>query len=219
MTNGSLPGGRTAGSGRTPMRRSRRRGLMRLAVLLVLIVAVVVTVVVVATTGRAVVPVVSEQIYPIHYKEGIARVAKRYGLDPYLVAAVVNTESGYDPAAVSSAGAVGLMQVMPSTAEWVTGLRSWRGGQSPDLNDPDDNLELGACYLGYLLEIFEGTVRVALAAYNAGQGVVGEWVKAAGGTDSFGPSDIVYSETRAFVERVEHYRDLYRRIHPETFFD
>lgn len=192
---------------------------MRLAVLLALIVAVVVTVVVVATTGRAVVPVVSEQIYPIHYKEGIARVAKRYGLDPYLVAAVVNTESGYDPAAVSSAGAVGLMQVMPSTAEWVTGLRSWRGGQSPDLNDPDDNLELGACYLGYLLEIFEGAVRVALAAYNAGQGVVGEWVKAAGGTDSFGPSDIVYSETRAFVERVEHYRDLYRRIHPETFFD
>ncbi|MCE5254390.1 MAG: lytic transglycosylase domain-containing protein, partial [Actinomycetia bacterium] len=177
----------------------------------------IVVVIVFVTTGRTVVPVVSQQIYPIHYEEGIARVAERYGLDPYLIAAVVNTESGFDPAAVSPAGAVGLMQLMPGTAEWVTGLDGWQGDSSPDLTDPDDNLELGACYLGYLTKTFKGTVRLALAAYNAGQGVVAEWTAAAGGEDSFEMSDIVYAETRAFVERVEHYRDLYSRVYPDAF--
>jgi len=187
-----------------------------LAVLLA-VIAVIVVVVVLVTSGRTVVPVVSEQIYPIHYKEGIGRVAERYDLDPYLVAAVVSTESGYDPAAVSSAGAVGLMQLMPATAEWVTGLSTWQGDDSPDLNDPDDNLELGACYLSYLTGTFDGAVRVVLAAYNAGQGVVGEWVEAAGGAGPFELSDIVYPETRAFVERVERYRELYSRIYPDAF--
>jgi soluble lytic murein transglycosylase len=214
VTDELPPGAQVGRGGRA--RRSRRRGLLRLAVLLA-VIAVIVVVVVLVTSGRTVVPVVSEQIYPIHYEEGIGRVAERYDLDPYLVAAVVNTESGYDPAAVSSAGAVGLMQLMPATADWVTGLGTWQGDDSPDLNDPDDNLELGACYLSYLTETFDGVVRVVLAAYNAGQGVVGEWVEAAGGPRSFDLSDIVYPETRAFVERVERYRELYSRIYPDAF--
>lgn len=216
MTEESAARRRTTRTGRARARRSRRRGLLRLAALLAVIAGIVVTVVLV-TTGRTVVPVVSEQLYPIRYKEGIARVAERYALDPYLVAAVVNTESGYDPRAVSSAGAVGLMQLMPATAEWITRLGTWRGGDSPDLTDPDDNLELGACYLSFLTETFDGAVRAVLAAYNAGQGVVGGWVDAAGGAGSFGLSDIVYPETRAFVERVERYRELYSRIYPEAF--
>jgi soluble lytic murein transglycosylase len=130
---------------------------------------------------------------------------------------VVKTESGYDPQAVSPAGAVGLMQLMPETAEWVTGLDSWQGASDPDLTDPRDSLELGACYLQYLAETFGDGTRPALAAYNAGQGTVSEWIQAAGGADSFGLSDIQYEETRTFVERVEHYHELYGRVHPDVF--
>ena len=97
-------------------------------------------------------------------------MAEQYDLDPYLVAAVARTESGWDPEAVSHAGAVGLMQLMPDTAAWITGLESWQGGDDPDLTDPEDSLELGACYLAYLVKYFGGDIRLALAAYNAGPG-------------------------------------------------
>ncbi len=199
---------------RTP-NSNRRRGLTRLAALVVLVGMV--ALVVLIATGRTVVPAVSERIYPLHYREIIAHVAERYGLDPFLVAAVVKAESGYDPAALSPAGAVGLMQLMPDTAEWVTSLGSWQGSPEPELTDPADNLELGTCYLEFLTGSFGGEIRPALAAYNAGQGVVGEWVEAAGGEEEFELTDIPYPETRAFVERVEHYRELYSRIYPEAF--
>jgi soluble lytic murein transglycosylase len=196
---------------------ARRRRRLLIAVALVVVIAAAAVVGAWAITGRGVVPGLSKTMYPIHYREGIARAAERYGLDPYLVAAVVQTESGYDPQAVSHAGAVGLMQLMPDTAKWIVGLASWRGGDHPDLNDPDDNLELGACYLSFLMRTFAGGTRAALAAYNAGQGVVEGWVKAAGGPDSFGLADIHFPETRDFVVRVERYWDLYSRIYPEEF--
>lgn len=196
--------------------RRRKRGLLRLTVALVVVAGVAIAAALIVT-GRAVVPVVSDQIYPIHYREAIARVAEKYDLDPYLVAAVVKTESSYDPQAVSSAGAVGLMQLMPETAQWVTGLDSWQGVSDPELTDPGDNLELGACYLHYLAETFGDGTRLALAAYNAGQGTVRGWIEAAGGADSFDLTDIRFPETRTFVERVEYYWDLYGRVHPDAF--
>ena len=197
-------------------RRGRRRRLLRLAVLVVVVLGIAAAAVW-FTAGRAVVPAVSARIYPIHYVKEIAHVAGQYHLDPYLVAAVVQTESGYDPQARSHAGAVGLMQLMPDTATWITGLESWRGSDHPDLTDPEDNLELGACYLAFLVRTLGGGTRLALAAYNAGQGAVVDWVKAAGGRDSFGLDDIRYPETREFVRRVEHYRELYTRVHPRAF--
>ena len=198
------------------VRRRRKRGLVRLAVVLVVVAGIAIAAVWLAAT-RTTVPGVSAAIYPIHFREGIARVAERYGLDPYLVAAVVQTESSYDPQAVSPAGAVGLMQLMPETATWVTSLKTWKGSDNPVLTDPEDNLELGACYLAFLLQRFEGQTRPALAAYNAGQGVVVGWVEAAKNADSFALSDIRFPETRSFVERVEHYWELYSRVHPDMF--
>lgn len=192
-------------------RRGRRRGLVALLILIVLAVVVYVIV-----DHRVVVPGVSAQIYPIHYREGIEEVADRYDVDPYLVAAVVRTESGYDPNAVSHVGAVGLMQLMPDTAAWIVELRTWKGGAHPELTDPDDNLALGTCYLAFLIEHFDGDRRAAVAAYNAGQGAVAGWVAAAGG-GKLTLEDIRFSETRVFVERVEQSWELYRRIHPDVF--
>lgn len=197
-------------------RRARRQRLVRLVVYGVILIAIAIVAALIVT-GRTIVPVVSDRLFAIQYSDEIGAAAEAYGLDPYLVSAVAKTESGYDPKAVSSAGAVGIMQLMPDTAEWITRLRSWEGVRNPELTNASDSIQLGSCYLSYLLDYFSGDTMLALAAYNAGQGAVSEWVAAVGGAEQFGLSDIRYDETRKFVEKVVHYRAVYARTHPEAF--
>jgi len=109
-------------------------------------------------------------------------VARRYELDEELVSAVVRAESGYDPAAVSRVGAVGLMQLMPATAAEL---------EVDDPFDPEQNLDGGVRYLKWMLDRFEGEVDLALAAYNAGPAAVDRY----GGIPP-------YPETRSYVRRV-----------------
>jgi soluble lytic murein transglycosylase-like protein len=116
----------------------------------------------------------------------IRHVAERHGVDPLLVHAVVRTESGYDPKAISSKGAAGLMQLMPETAR--------RYGVT-DPFDPASNLDAGVRYLRHLLRMFGGNLSLALAAYNAGE----EQVRRAGGRI---PD---YRETTEYVRRVRLY--------------
>ena len=195
-------------------RRSRRRRLRRLVLAVLLLAAIGIAIGFIAT-GRTIMPGVSKKIYPILYEQQIAAAAARYKVDPYLVAAVAETESGFNPSAVSPAGAVGVMQFMPDTADWVTSLVSWRGAHNPTLTDAADSIELGACYLAYLQTKFADLLQT-LAAYNAGQGNVRQWVSAAG-KRTFQLTDIQFPETRAFVEKVERYEELYRRIYPDVF--
>jgi soluble lytic murein transglycosylase-like protein len=120
-------------------------------------------------------------------REAAALAARRHGLDPELVIAVVSVESGFRPEAVSPKGAQGLMQLMPRTAESL-GVE--------DAFDPAQNLDGGARHLGQLLTLYGGDVERALAAYNAGEGAVHRH----GGVPP-------YRETRAYVKKVlERYR-------------
>jgi soluble lytic murein transglycosylase-like protein len=115
-------------------------------------------------------------------------VARRHGLDPDLVLAVVGVESGFRPEAVSRKGAMGLMQLMPATAGSL-GVE--------DALDPAQNLDGGVRHLGTLLTLYGGDLVRALAAYNAGEGAVARH----GGVPP-------YRETRAYVKKVlERYRD------------
>ena len=117
-----------------------------------------------------------------HLPASFDQMAERYHLDPHLIHAVVRAESAYDPEAVSRAGAVGLMQLMPETAKrfGVTNRR-----------DPQDNLRGGMLYLRHLMLLFDD-IKLALAAYNAGEGAVAK----------YGNKIPPYKETQTYVRRV-----------------
>lgn len=122
-------------------------------------------------------------------RDMISDTAYRFDLEPALMHAVVRAESGFNPHAVSRAGARGLMQLMPQTAIEV-GVR--------DVFHPQDNLEGGASYLRGLLDRYSGNVHLALAAYNAGPGAV----------DSYGGVP-PYAETQEYLRRVFRFRQEY----------
>jgi soluble lytic murein transglycosylase len=139
--------------------------------------------------------------YPLDYSAIVRERARAEGLDPALLAAVIYQESKFRPSAVSSSGAIGLMQLTPSTAEGIA-LRT--GGTSfhvSDLTDPAINIRYGTWYLHDLFTKY-GSLPLVLAAYNAGQGNVDRWRKAGEG--------IQFPETRAYVSRVEQLEAVYR---------
>lgn len=123
------------------------------------------------------------------YDQMIHKVAKVHGVDAALVRAVVQVESSFNPGAVSNKGATGLMQLMPATAR--------RFGVQ-DRIDPYENVDGGVRYLRFLLELFQDDVRLALAAYNAGEGAVKRY-------NGIPP----YPETRDYVRKVMDLHRLY----------
>ena len=121
-------------------------------------------------------------------EQHVRTAAERYGLPPQLIRAVIQAESNFDPAAVSRAGAQGLMQLMPATAEML------------GVNNPFDisqNIDGGARYLRQMLDRFEGALPLALAAYNAGPGAV----------ERHGGTVPPYRETTRYVDRVLRYAE------------
>jgi soluble lytic murein transglycosylase len=159
-----------------------------------------------AATGHPALPrAFWEILYPLGWRTDLTEIADRAGLDPYFVAAVVREESSYYPRAISRAGARGLMQVMPATAE--------RLGRGDGLDDPRTNLEIGTAFLAMLLKQF-GDPRLALAAYNAGPRRLKDWWKARKGDDlEVFVEQIPYDETRQYVKRVMVSWEEYRRIY------
>jgi soluble lytic murein transglycosylase len=142
--------------------------------------------------------------YPLRYEQIVRGHARNYQLDPALLAAVIYQESKFEADARSKSGAIGLMQLLPATAQ---GIAVHTGGtrfQTSDLYNPEINVRYGAWYLRHLLQKY-GDERTALAAYNAGQDNVDQW-RADGGGIRFG-------ETRAYVKRVEELKGIYRRAY------
>jgi soluble lytic murein transglycosylase len=142
--------------------------------------------------------------YPLRYQAIVRGHAQHYHLNPALLAAVIEQESKFDATARSSTGAVGLMQLLPDTAK---GIAIHTGGNKfvvSDLVNPEINVRYGAWYLRHLLDKYHDE-RLALAAYNAGQANVDEWRRKG--------EDIQFSETRAYVERVERLKGIYRRAY------
>ena len=135
--------------------------------------------------------------YPIVYRNDIDLICKKYDIDKSLVYAIIKNESGFDEGALSSKGAVGLMQLMPSTAEFVSQeLKS--NFDLSDLNDPLVNIEYGVFYLNYLFEKYK-TVESVLYCYNAGEG---NYLKLLADVGSFSVAVVDFSETKSYIESV-----------------
>jgi peptidoglycan lytic transglycosylase len=138
--------------------------------------------------------------YPLKYEQIVRGHARNYQLDPALLAAVIYQESKFHSDAKSDSGAIGLMQLQPDTAKGIAIRTGGSRFQTSDLYNPEINVRYGSWYLRHLLDKYDDE-KTALAAYNAGQRNVDEW-RAEG-------KGIQFSETRAYVDRVEHLKGVY----------
>ncbi len=154
-------------------------------------------------------------LYPLKYEEEITAAAQDYGVDPYLVAAVISCESGWDPQAESHRGAQGLMQLMPETAQDIVD-KGYVDGEvyaADNLYDPETNIRFGCAYLSSLLTYFNGATDKAIAAYNAGMGNVDEWTQ----TDDLLHNAITFPETQAYLVRVTMAQTRYQELYSTAF--
>ena len=143
------------------------------------------------------------------------KYAKLYHVDSNLTAAVIKNESKFRQTVHSHRGAVGLMQLMPDTAEWVARQLGDQGYSEESLHDPDRNIRYGTWYLSELQREFHGNDILALAAYNAGRGNVHEWIQNNGWTDHFSDIDAIpFRETRDYVRQVLADQKKYRELYP-----
>ncbi len=181
--------------------RRRRRGVAGLAVTALVVVGVVLAM---PLARQA----VNELGLPLHYSSVIRQQAAEKRLDPALVAAVIYAETKFDPR-TSSAGAVGLMQILPQTAEFLAHRSGATTFTTADLSQPQVNIAYGSYYLRYLLDEYHGSRVLALAAYNGGEANVDRWIANAHGA-ALSIDEIPFPETRAYVSRVLRARTDYR---------
>lgn len=150
-------------------------------------------------------------VWPFHYQKQVVRWSDEHGVDPYLVASVALHESRFRPGIVSEAGAVGLMQLMPDTARWLDARHRDKDPAEVDLRSVDDNIRLGSLYLAELLRLYEEDEVTALAAYNAGPGVVARW---SAGRKFLRLEDVAYPETRHYIRKVRAGRRWLKMLYP-----
>lgn len=192
-------------------RRNRRKGrLIRAIVLIVLVLGLIGLVLMLSTEE---VQEETVQLYPMEYTELIQANAAEFGLDPAYVAAVVLAESSYNPNAVSSVNAQGLMQIMPKTGEWLAGKFDETYVEGC-LFDPATNLRYGCWYLGFLMDRYDGDMRCSSAAYHSGQGTVDKWLKdPAYSADGKTLDEIPGSNANTYVNRILEYYEKYDELY------
>jgi soluble lytic murein transglycosylase len=195
-----------------PARRRARRGTVVRRWLVLLAAAALATVLAAAALAPFLDRAVQEVTLPLRHEDVIRQQAGDKGLDPALVAGVIYVESRFRDQ-TSRAGAKGLMQIMPSTADYIARKSGGTAFVQGDLASPQINIAYGTWYLRYLLRHYEGSTILALAAYNAGEGKVDGWWRdaAARGEDFRVASHIPFPETRDYVTRVLAARREYRR--------
>jgi soluble lytic murein transglycosylase len=157
---------------------------------------------------------VNELGLPLQYAGVIRQQAAAKHLDPALIAGVIYAETKFD-ARTSPTGAEGLMQIEPQTAEFLAHRSGATSFHVSDLSTPEVNIAYGSYYLRYLLDRYDGSKMLALAAYNGGETNVDEWVaKARARGQSLQISQIPFPETRAYVQRVLQAQRDYRQTYP-----
>ncbi|NLW41154.1 MAG: lytic transglycosylase domain-containing protein [Tissierellia bacterium] len=157
-------------------------------------------------------------VYPLAYEDLIQKYSREYGIDPYLIAAIINVESRYDKNALSSKEARGLMQISPITGEWAAKELSIADFDLEKLYDPDINIRIGSWYLKVLEEEFNGSLQLILAAYNGGSGNVSNWLKNEEySQDGLVLTKIPFKETEEYIKKVEKNIKIYNILYKNSF--
>lgn len=163
--------------------------------------------------GDFIITCIEKNAYPREYAEYVEVYSQKYGVPESLVFAVIHTESGFDSGAVSSAGAVGLMQMMPDTFAWLTDEILFEHLESGMLYDPETNIKYGTYLLSRFYDRY-GDWELTLAAYNGGVGNVDSWLEDPEYSDGEGGlKKIPFKETRNYVKKVADARDTYERLY------
>ena len=159
-------------------------------------------------------PVQRRYLYPYPYQELVELYAKANGVDSALVASVIMNESRFQNDARSPRGAIGLMQIMPETAQWIAVQLGDDNFSLEKLREPETNIRYGVWYLAELQREFAGNNILALAAYNAGRGTVRDWIEEGDWPWTFHALDkIPYPETRSYVKNVLQNRIRYEKLY------
>lgn len=185
-------------------RRKKQRNLWQLWIVLGL------AIIILALLALVGYPYAKKLAYPLKYEAYITEYAEANGLDPYLVCGVIHTESHFDIEAESRVGAVGLMQIMPDTGEWIAKKMSMKDCSEAKLKDPETNIRMGCWYLKYLMDRFDGDMTLVLAGYNAGPNRVTQWLEDEKYSQDGKLTDIPYRETEEYVKKVENAKEMYR---------
>ncbi|MTI48565.1 MAG: lytic transglycosylase domain-containing protein [Firmicutes bacterium] len=156
---------------------------------------------------------VANVLYPLHYKEYIDNYSSEFQVDPLLVASIIKAESKFYKDATSNKGAIGLMQITPSTGSWIASQMGIEEYKVDILYDPETNIMMGCWYIDNLNKQF-GNIELVLAAYNGGRGNVKKWL---GDTqyslDGENLYDIPFSETKKYVEKVKQNYKIYKILY------
>jgi soluble lytic murein transglycosylase len=159
--------------------------------------------------------------YPLKYKSIIIEYSTEYGIDPYLVSAIINVESRYNPTAESHKSAKGLMQITSSTGKWAADEIGIKNYDESLLFDPNINIRIGCWYINNLKKEFDladarSDVILMLAAYNGGSGNVKKWLKdkeySQTGTEL---DQIPFKETEEYVNKVLNHYKIYKKLYPD----
>lgn len=157
-------------------------------------------------------------VYPLEYKDEVLEYSKKYNLDPYLVFAVINAESGFDKHATSSKNAKGLMQITESTAKEVNEItNSVDSLNEENIYNEDINIELGCQYLASLISRYNGNYYLAICSYNAGIGNVDKWISQGQTSQDLNTTDVElpFKETTKYLKKVIHNYKMYKVIYPK----
>jgi soluble lytic murein transglycosylase len=194
----------------------RRRAAVRRRVLWLLAAALAGGILVAAVVAPRVDKAVQEIALPLRHDDIIRQQAADKGLDPALIAGVIYTESRFRDQ-TSHAGAKGLMQILPSTADYIARKSGGTAFVHGDLADPQLNIAYGSFYLRYLIRRYGGNETLAIAAYNAGEGRIDRWIFEARrqGEEFDHARHIPFAETRDYVARVLDARRRYREQYPK----
>ena len=150
------------------------------------------------------------------YQQDIVTYSEKNKIDPFLVASIIKNESNFSHKAVSQVGAIGLMQIMPETGEWIAKQMGLPNYTNESLYETEMNIRMGCWYVGELDAEFKHNLALIMIAYNAGRGQTKAWMQENGWDYNFNdPSKIPYPDTREYVQKVLRDRDKYYLLYKD----